>query len=102
MELILIKSYNHLKLFEKEWSTILEEIHNTNPFIEFEFVYNWWRFLGEDKEIEIYAIKENNSIIAFFPFHSEKRWFGYILHFLAYGDANYMDIIAKKVIWIGR
>lgn len=96
MELILIKSHKHLGVFEKEWSAILEENKNTNPFIEFEFVYNWWRFIGENKEIEIYAIKENNRMIAFFPLQSEKRWFGYMLHFLAFGDANYMDIIAKK------
>ncbi|KQL33392.1 GNAT family N-acetyltransferase [Psychrobacillus sp. FJAT-21963] len=96
MELILIKSYKHLSVYEKEWSAILEANQNTNPFIEYEFVYNWWQFLGENEEIEIYAVKENNRIIAFFPFQSEKTWFGYMLHFLALGDANYMDIIAKK------
>lgn len=96
MELILIKSYKHLSVYEKEWSVILEEKQNTNPFIEYEFVYNWWRFFGEGKEIEIYAVKDNNRMIAFFPFQSNKIWFGYVVHFLALGDANYMDVVARS------
>ncbi|MFE6169864.1 GNAT family N-acetyltransferase [Viridibacillus arvi] len=96
MELIQITAYMDLGRHEKEWSAILEENNNTNPFIEYEFVYNWWRFLGKDEKVEIYAVKENDRIIAFFPFQLEKTWYGYILHFLALGDANYMDIIARK------
>ncbi|MGE7918967.1 GNAT family N-acetyltransferase [Viridibacillus sp. NPDC093762] len=96
LELIQITTYMDLGRYEKEWSAILEENDNTNPFIEYEFVYNWWRFLGKEEKVEIYAVKENNRMIAFFPFQSEKTWYGYILHFLALGDANYMDIIARK------
>lgn len=96
MELIKITTYMDLGRYEKEWSVILEENENTNPFIEYEFVYNWWKFFCEDEKVEIYAVKENDRIIAFFPFQSEKTWYGYILHFLALGDANYMDIIARK------
>lgn len=96
LELIQITAYMDLGRYEKEWSAILEENNNTNPFIEYEFVYNWWRFLGKDEKVEIYAVKENDRMIAFFPFQLEKTWYGYILHFLALGDANYMDIIARK------
>lgn len=96
LELIRITTYNDLGRYEKEWSAILEENDNTNPFIEYEFVYNWWRFLGKDEKVEIYAVKENDRMIAFCPFQSEKTWYGYILHFLALGDANYMDLIVRK------
>lgn len=96
LELILIKSYKHLSVYEKEWSAILKENQNTNPFIEYEFVYNWWKLLGEEIDIEIHAVKENNRIIAFLPFQQKKTWFGYIVHFLSFDDADYIDIIAKR------
>ncbi|TQR09314.1 hypothetical protein [Psychrobacillus soli] len=96
MELILIKSSKHLSLFEKEWSTILEVNQNKNPFIEFKFVYNWWKFLGENEGVEIYAVKEHNRIIAFFPFQLKKTLFGYVVHFLACKDATHMDFIVRK------
>ena len=97
LELIQIRTYKHLEIYENEWNTILEKNNNSNPFIEYAFVYNWWRILGLEQQIEIYAVKEHNRIIAFFPFQFEKKWFGYMVHFLALGDANYMDFIVRKV-----
>ena len=97
LELIQIRTYKHLEIYENEWNTILEKNNNSNPFIEYAFVYNWWKILGLEQQIEIYAVKEHNRIIAFFPFQFEKKWFGYMVHFLALGDANYMDFIVRKV-----
>lgn len=96
LELVLIKSYKHLRLFERDWSTILKENINTNPFIEFEYVCRWWEVSGGNEEVEIYAVKEHNRMIAFFPFQSKKTWFGYIVSFLALKEVNYMDLIVRK------
>lgn len=96
LELIVISTYKHLGLYEKEWSAISAKNQNTNPFIEFEFVYNWWRFQSENEKVEIYAVREYKRIIAFFPIQLKKTWFGYIVQFLALDNANYIDIIARK------
>lgn len=96
MELVLIKSSKHLRLFEKEWNTILEENNNSNPFIEFEYVCRWWEVSGRNAQVEIYAVKENNRMIAFFPFQLKRTWFGYIAHFLAFEEALFMDLIVRK------
>lgn len=96
MKLISIKSYTHLEVYEQEWKKIIEDNENTNPFIEYEFVYNWWKILGQKEDVEILAVQDHNRIIAFFPFQFKKTWFGYMAHFLALGVANYMDIIVRK------
>lgn len=96
LELVLIKSYKHLRLFERDWSTILKENINTNPFMEFEYVCKWWEVSGGNEEVEVYAVKEHNRMIAFFPFQSKKTWFGYLVSFLALKEANYMDLIVRK------
>ncbi|SES17203.1 hypothetical protein SAMN05518872_10575 [Psychrobacillus sp. OK032] len=96
MELILIKSYNHFKFFEKDWITILDENQNTNPFIEYENVSNWLKHSDGKTEIEIYAVKEHNRVIAFFPFQLKKTWFGNVFQFLTVGDTYYVDIIARN------
>lgn len=95
MELVLIKSYKQLSLYEKDWLSILEANENRNPYLEYEFLYKLWVNLGQKEGIEIYAVKEHNRIIAFFPFHSKATWFGYILCFVAQNEVNAMDIIAK-------
>lgn len=96
MELILIKSYKHLSIYEKEWKAILEENENKNPFIEYEYVYNWWMSFVDEINIEIHAVKENNRIIAFFPFQLNKKWFVYKVQFLPLRVLNSIDIIAKR------
>lgn len=96
MKLISIKSYTHLEVYERDWKKITEDNNNTNPFIEYEFVYNWWKILGSQESVEILAVQDHNRIIAFFPFQFKKTWFGYMCHFLALGVANYMDIIVRK------
>ena len=96
MKLISIKSYSHLEVYEQDWNKITEENENTNPFIEYEFVYNWWKILGSKEDVEILAVQDHNRVIAFFPFQFKRKWFGYMCHFLAFGVANYMDIIVRR------
>lgn len=72
MEHILINTYKHFSLHEKEWSAILEANENTNPFLEYEYVYNWWTSLEVGRKVEIHAVKDNNRVIAFFPFEVKK------------------------------
>ncbi|WP_175496296.1 GNAT family N-acetyltransferase [Psychrobacillus psychrotolerans] len=85
-----------MSLYEKDWLSILEANENRNPYLEYEFLYKLWLNLGQKEGIEIYAVKEHNRIIAFFPFHSKETWFGYILCFVAQNEFNTMDIIAKE------
>ena len=96
LELILIKSFNHFKLFEKDWNTILNENQNTNLLIEYESVSNWLKQSDSKVEIEIYAVKEHNRVIAFFPFQMKKTWFGNVFQFVTVGDTYYVNIIARN------
>lgn len=86
-----------MSIYKKDWVAILEVTQNANPFLEYEFVYNLWEVLGLGNGIEIYAVKEYNRIIAFFPFQLKQTWFGSMLHFIAQDEVNMMDIIAKDM-----
>lgn len=96
MELIPITTYKHLSIYEEDWLAILKENQNSNPFIEYEFVCNLLKSLEGHGDVKIYAVKEHNRMIAFFPFQLKKTWLGYIVHFLAPEETKIMDIIAKK------
>ncbi|WP_342505961.1 GNAT family N-acetyltransferase [Sporosarcina sp. FSL K6-2383] len=98
MKLITITSVDQLKDYKNDWSFILESIDNTNPFIEFEWLYEWWSYLGEGKNIEIIAVQHNNRFVAFFPFMYTQKGLGYEYNFMALGQANYMDFIADASI----
>ncbi|GEN83260.1 hypothetical protein SLU01_15720 [Sporosarcina luteola] len=98
MNLVTITSINQLKDFRNDWSIILESTNNTNPFIEFEWLYEWWNYLGEGKNIEIIAVQKNDRFVAFFPFMYTKKGFTYEYNFMALGQANYMDVIAYSFV----
>lgn len=94
MELIRINSQSQFEQFRDDWSIILEKNQNTNPFIEFDWVNEWWKHLGGDRQVEIMAVRLDGTFVAFFPFLFKKSILGYTYNFMAFGQANYMDIIA--------
>ena len=94
MRLVRITSIEEFKDYQHDWSSLLEEKQNTNPFIEFPWIYEWWKHIGQEKSVEIIAVEDNSRFIAFLPLVIQKKWFGDCYTFVAFGDANYMDIIA--------
>ncbi|MEK4085029.1 hypothetical protein [Psychrobacillus sp. FSL K6-1415] len=96
MEHILINTYKHFSLHEKEWSAILEANENINPFLEYEYVYNWWTSLEVGRKVEIHAVKDNNRVIAFFPFEVKKTGGVHVFFFLTLFENQVMDLIVKK------
>ena len=94
MELLRITSHDQFEQYRRDWSFILEENVNTNPFIEFDWINEWWRHLGRNKQVEIIGIRKDEKFIAFFPFLYEKGLLGYKYFFMSFGQANYMDVVA--------
>ncbi|MGN7387430.1 GNAT family N-acetyltransferase [Sporosarcina sp. SAFN-015] len=93
MELTRITSLDQLEQYRDDWSLILEENQNTNPFIEFVWVYEWWKHFGGEYNMEIMLFKQDDRPIGFVPLIHKKRWFGHTYTFMAFGHANYMDFV---------
>lgn len=93
MELTRITSLDQLEQYRDAWSLILEENQNTNPFIEFVWVYEWWKHFGDEYNMEIMLVKQADRPIGFLPFIHKRQWFGHTYTFMAFGHANYMDFV---------
>jgi len=93
MKLYHIRTLDHLKRYKETWDHILEVNRNTNPFIEFQWVENWWRHLGGNLGVEMIVVEEDENVIAFFPFQFTSKWNSTLIEFIGRGEANYMDII---------
>lgn len=92
----MIKSFKHLSLYEKEWTSILDANGNTNSFLEFHFIYNWWKYLSDGKNIEIYSVRENQKVIGFFPFEIIKKQKVTFVQTLAIQGCPYLDFVVKN------
>ncbi|OXS74059.1 GNAT family N-acetyltransferase [Lysinibacillus sp. KCTC 33748] len=96
MQLIRIRTDDELMWYKDIWDGILEAEGNDNPFIEFAWFYNWWQIVGRRERIELYAVEENGTIIAFFPFTVRLRWGVRIYAFAGENIANYSGVVAEK------
>lgn len=93
MRLYRIDEIELLRSYKNTWNHILEVNENTNPFIEFDWIENWWRYLGKTLNVEILIVEKDEEIIAFCPFIFNRKWNTTIIEFLGHGEANYMDFI---------
>ncbi|WP_240518269.1 MULTISPECIES: GNAT family N-acetyltransferase [unclassified Lysinibacillus] len=96
LQLIRIRTDDELMWYKDIWDGILEAEGNDNPFIEFAWFYNWWQIVGRRERIELYAVEENGTIIAFFPFTVRLRWGVRIYAFAGENIANYSGVVAEK------
>jgi len=96
MEIIRINSKENLESYGQEWSLILEEKNNSNPFIEFEWISKWLEHFGDEVNLEIIIVVQEEKPIAFVPFCYKKKGSSYIYNFIAFGQANYMDFVVSE------
>ncbi|RFU64886.1 GNAT family N-acetyltransferase [Peribacillus glennii] len=94
MELDVITTIEELERERPAWDNLLEKNQNNNPFIEFDWIYSWWKIFGEDYELFVIIAKIEGETKAYFPFMKKKGLFVERIHFIGYGQANYMDIIS--------
>lgn len=94
MDVKVIKDIDSLVLYKKEWERILEDNNNDNPFLEFEWIYNWWNFLSKGYELFVTVVlDDNNNILGFGPFMKLNK-IGYSeIYFIGYPESNYGDLV---------
>ncbi len=96
MKLYHIRTLENLERYKNTWDAILENNQNNNPFIEYQWVENWWRYLGEDHGIEIIAVESDEKVIAFFPLQFSRVFNTTLVEFIGRAEASYMDIIVSN------
>lgn len=93
MEINVICRLEELLVYRKEWEAILDKNNNDVVFIEFDWIVNWWRFLGDGHELYILALKHKGDICGFCPLMMTRKKGYRELNFIGYKEASYMDFV---------
>lgn len=96
MELITLTALEALLPYRDDWNRILEAEGNNNPFIEFDYVYHWLTHFLVPGELWCYAVFQDGEAVAFIPLLRKRTRFFDLIRFCGFGQANYMDVIARK------
>lgn len=93
----IIDTLERFAMYENQWNDISRKSNNRNPFLEFDWIKAWWETIGIEKEIEIFAIFEEENVLAFMPLEKTNKTSKHVEYsFLAKGDASYMDILVDE------
>lgn len=83
-----------------EWNKLLLNSESNNLFLTWEWLYNWWKFFGYNKELKILAIKDDNELKGIAPFYISKNKGKntYQINFLGSTGvgSDYLDFILQK------
>jgi len=96
---------SNLQPLAKIWNTLLSQSYSDNIFLAWEWVFNWWKVYGRDKELRILILRDqNDDIIAITPLYIYKRKIlgGFSINevrLIGTGEdvsPDYLDFIIKK------
>jgi CelD/BcsL family acetyltransferase involved in cellulose biosynthesis len=94
-----------LKSLGRKWNNILSQSDSNNIFLTWEWVFNWWQVYGNEKELRVLVVKDQQEdIIAIAPLyvHAQKCLKGFSVNemrFLGTGEdvsPDYLDFIIKR------
>ncbi len=92
-EIKVIRNLEELSKYKEVWNKILADNQNTNPFLEYDWIENWWNYLGIRHSLFIIILKVKERVVGICPFMIRKRRLFREITFVGYPEASYMDFI---------
>jgi CelD/BcsL family acetyltransferase involved in cellulose biosynthesis len=81
------------------WDCLLQSTEATSPFLTWEWLHPWWRYLSGSSPLRMLAVDAGNRLIAVAPFRATTGIAGLpCLDLLGTGDAgsDYLDVIIRS------
>ncbi len=93
-----IDNIEKFKDLKKDWNELLDKSNNQNIFLTWEWLFEWYSNLANNKELYIIIIKYKEEIIGIAPFIKNKKYNLKIMEFLgsSFVYSDYLDLIIKK------
>jgi len=76
-----------------DWNTLLSKSQANNLFLTWDWLYTWWKYFGENKELKILLLKDD-KLRSIVPFYASKNKMKFLGSFGAGSD--YLDFIIQK------
>ena len=62
-----VNSFEELLKLKSEWNNLLDNSETNTIFLRHEWITNWWRFFGHDKELLVLVARQNEKIVGIAP-----------------------------------
>lgn len=100
LKVIEINTLDNLLSLKDKWHDFLNDSHNNNMFMTWEWLTIWWKQYGDDKDLKILMVKgDHDEFVCLVPLMiSQREYFGFnlkVIEFIGKDQADYIDIIIK-------
>lgn len=79
--------------FKDEWLQLWQRCPNANPFQNPEWIIPWWRYFGQDKELQTLVFRDNGELVGVAPFCILRDNEGRKIMPLGIGLSDYTDVL---------
>lgn len=91
-----INNLEELTSYKEVWNKILADNQNTNPFLEYDWIENWWNYLGKGHILFVIILQVKERVVGICPFMIIKRRLFREITFIGYPEASFMDFILTR------
>jgi len=86
-----------------EWNRLLESSRSNCFFLTWEWLYTWWKHLGNNRKLFVLTVRDGSELVAIVPLAWNRPRFPYLwplgtLEFLGTGSvgSDYLDVIIQR------
>lgn len=93
MKVKVVKNIKELYPYKDIWGKIVEENNVDIPFLQFDWIVEWWNYFGSDKKMFLLVIFKENEIMGFCPLMMINKGLYKEIRFIGYPHASYADFL---------
>jgi len=92
-----LTSAGEFALLEEEWEDLYHNSPRATPFQSWAWLYSWWEFYGEDYELRLITVRDDEGLlIGLAPLMLKRRLGFRRLLFVGTGPTDYLDVLARE------
>src|SRR5829696_6015787 len=81
---------------EEEWEDLHRQCPRATPFQSWAWLYTWWEYYGEDYELRLITVRDDEGLlIGLAPLMLKRRLGFRRLLFVGTGPTDYLDVLAR-------
>jgi len=67
MDMLLLSTFDDLLHLENDWNSLLTKSETNTIFLTHEWITNWWKCFGQDKELFVLLVRHGQKILGIAP-----------------------------------
>ena len=96
-DIAILKDAQEFALLEEEWEDLYHNSPRATPFQSWAWLYSWWEFYGEDYELRLITVRDDEGLlIGLAPLMLKRRLGFRRLLFVGTGPTDYLDVLARE------